>query len=100
MTLDDVLSEVEEGSQRLDTPDGVEWRIGDRVFARLRDATVSFLLDAIVAGAALGTPDTRPSALGAGWVEFTPAELDRTAIDRAVAWFGAARRRAEHQPAP
>ncbi len=95
MTLAEVLSEVEEGSERRETADGAEWLVGGRVFATLRGATASFLLDPILAGAALGTPDTRASARGEGWVEFTPEELDRTAIDRAVAWFGAARRRAE-----
>ena len=95
MTLEEVLTEAAEGSQRRDTAEGTEWLIGGHIFATLRGETASFLLDTVVAGAALGTPDTRPSTLGEGWVEFTPAELDRTAIDRAVAWFGAAKRRAE-----
>jgi hypothetical protein len=95
MTLGDVLSEVAEGVRRRDTADGTEWLVDDLVFAAFHGDTASFLLDTVVAGAALGTPDTRHSPRGEGWVEFTPAELDRPSVDRAVAWFGAARRRAE-----
>jgi hypothetical protein len=95
MTLAEALAEAGEGSRRRDTPDGTEWLAGDRVFAALTGATAAFLLDPIVAAAALGTPDTRPSARGGGWIEFSPPGVDQFARDRAVAWFGSARRRAE-----
>jgi hypothetical protein len=51
-------------------------------------------LDGPVAKAALATPDTRPSSRGAGWVNFTPATVDRFALDRAGAWIRLAYRRA------
>jgi hypothetical protein len=55
---------------------------------------LEFRLDPIVARAALGTPDTSASSRGPEWVAFSPAELDRFAVDRALAWLGAAHRRA------
>lgn len=94
MTLGEVLAEAGQGTQRHDTPAGTEWLVDDRPFAALDRETASFLLDPVVARAALGTPDTRPSARGEGWIEFAPADLDQFAVDRAVAWFGSARRRA------
>lgn len=94
MTLAEALAEAGEGIKRRDTPAGTEWLVGDRAFAALDQETASFRLDPVVAGAALGTPDTRPSARGEGWVEFTPPQLDQFALDRALAWFGSARRRA------
>lgn len=66
------------------------------VFASLDPGgnVATFRLDRVIAGAALRTPDTRPSARGDVWVEFAPAEVDDHAIDRAQAWFAAAYRRA------
>jgi hypothetical protein len=77
-----------------ETTDGAEWSIGETVFAALAGGTASFRLDTVLAGAALRTPDTAPSRRGAGWVEFSPPELEQMAVDRAVAWFRAAARRA------
>jgi len=73
---------------------GVEWSVGGRAFAAVQAETVEFRLDPVVARAALGTPDTSVSARGPEWVAFSPGELDRFAVDRAVAWLGAAHRRA------
>jgi hypothetical protein len=44
--------------------------------------------------AALGTPGTSASERGTEWVVFAPPDLDRTAVDRVVAWFAAAWRHA------
>jgi hypothetical protein len=73
---------------------GTEWLVAGRPFAAAGTATVEFRLDPVVARAALGTPDTSVSARGPEWVAFSPGELDRFAVDRAVAWLGAAHRRA------
>ncbi len=68
--------------------------VGDRVFAAVGDQMLEVALDGPVAKAALATPDTRPSSRGAGWVAFTPATVDRFALDRAAAWIRLAYRRA------
>jgi hypothetical protein len=73
----------------------VTWSRGDRAFAMLAaDGAAAFALDPAVAAAAVRTPDTTPSGLGAGWIRFAPAVLDEHAADRAVAWFVSAHRRA------
>jgi len=74
----------------------VTWAIDGRPVAVLGadGLEASFRLDPVVADAARRTPDTGTSARGAEWVTFRPAALDGHAIDRAVAWFGAAARRA------
>lgn len=79
------------------TPDGAtEWARAGRVFATLDagGSRAAFRLDPLLASAARRTPDTDTSARGPDWVEFDPAVLDDHAIDRAVAWFEAAARRA------
>lgn len=68
--------------------------VGGRAFAALGAQTLEVALDGPVAKAALATPDTRPSARGAGWVTFAPATTDRFALDRAEAWVRLAHRRA------
>jgi hypothetical protein len=83
------------GVERRETPGaGIEWLVAGHPFAAVQAKTVEFRLDPVVARAALGTSDTSVSIRGAEWVAFSPAELDRFAVDRAVAWFGAAHRRA------
>jgi hypothetical protein len=75
----------------------IEWARDGRPFALL-DATgtrATFRLDPVLAAAARRTPDTDASSRGPEWVEFRPATLDGHAVDRAVAWFAAAARRAE-----
>ena len=68
--------------------------VGGRTFAAVGDETLEVALDGPVAKAAIATPDTRPSARGAGWVTFAPATADRFALDRAEAWVRLAHRRA------
>jgi hypothetical protein len=67
---------------------------GSHAFAMAREDGFEFLVGEIIAGAALRTPDTLISERGADWVLFSPAELDEPALDRALAWFEAAWRRA------
>jgi hypothetical protein len=68
--------------------------VGGRPFGAVGAETLEVALDGQVATAALATPDTRPSARGAGWVAFTPTAPDRFALDRAEAWVRLAYRRA------
>ena len=74
--------------------DGVEWRRAGRAFAAVGSAGAAFRLPPVIGRAALGTPSTLTSGRGAEWVAFAPPELDRTSVDRAVAWFEAAWRHA------
>jgi hypothetical protein len=70
------------------------WSSGGHSFAILTDGAVEIRLSGPVATAAANTPDTVPSARGAGWVRFTPPALDGHAIDRLEAWFAFGRRHA------
>ena len=63
-------------------------------FAVVSGSAAEFRLDPVVAAAALRTADVSESALGQGWVRFSPGELDQFTVDRAAAWFAAAWRRA------
>lgn len=65
-----------------------------RVFAVVGADLLEVALEGAIARAALGTPGTRPSSRGAGWVMFAPATTDRFALDRAEAWVRLAYRRA------
>ena len=78
------------------TPEGDVERLAvdGRVFAVLGVDLLEVALDALIAKAALATPDTRRSPRGDGWVAFTPAVTDRFALDRAEAWVRLAHRRA------
>jgi hypothetical protein len=73
----------------------VTWSRGGTTFAALSadGATVSFLLDPLVAGAAARTPDVRASSRGRGWVDLSPRAVDGHAADRAGAWFLSSYRR-------
>lgn len=75
---------------------GTTWSRGGRSFAVVSadGSTAEFGLDPGVAAAAVRTPDVTVSERGPGWVAFAPAELDDHAMDRAVAWFASAHRRA------
>lgn len=78
------------------TPEGAGERlsVAGRVFAIVGPGLLEVALDGRVARAALATPDTRPSARGAGWVAFAPTAPDRFALDRAEAWLRLGHRRA------
>jgi hypothetical protein len=80
--------------ERTDANGAITWSRGAVPFAVVTDAVAEFRLDAVVARAALGTPDTTPSRRGADWIAFAPPILDRFALDRATAWLAAAHRRA------
>ena len=95
---------AQEIDDRAETLEGVRQTAGessttysraDRVFAVARDDGFEFHVGEVIAGAALRTPDTTISQRGSEWVRFSPAELDEPALDRALAWFEAAWRRAE-----
>ncbi|TAK01745.1 MAG: hypothetical protein EPO36_04405 [Chloroflexota bacterium] len=72
----------------------VEWKRAGVGFALLQGASVDLRVGALIAAAAVRTPDTTPSDRGPDWVAFAPAALDDHALDRLVAWFAAAHRRA------
>ncbi len=97
MTLVDALAEAAAATdavERRDAAGGSEWLVGGRPFAAVSHDAAEFRLPRTIARAALGTPDTGASARGSEWVSFAPRELDRFALDRAVAWFASALRHA------
>ncbi len=103
MTLGGIVGDAAaklSGVERRDSDGGTEWSIGGALFATVSRAPggtperAEFRLDPVVLRAALGTPDTARSPRGDDWVAFSPPDLDRIAIDRAIAWLGSAHRRA------
>jgi hypothetical protein len=97
VTLAEVLSEAAQeldGAEANDAGGGTEWLVRGRVFATVTGAKAEFALDPMVVAAALGTPDTGPSPRGREWVTLSSPEVDQLAVDRAVAWFRSAYRRA------
>ncbi len=64
-----------------------------RAFAVLMADRLEVAMEPRVAKAALRTADTRASSRGTGWIVFTPAVIDRFALDRAEAWVRSAYRR-------
>lgn len=72
----------------------VAWRRGSNPFAELAATVIAIRVGAVIAAAAVRTPDTRGSARGPDWIEFGPRELDGHALDRLDAWLAAAHRRA------
>ena len=80
--------------ERRAIPGGAEWLARGRPFAAVAGPVAEYRLEPVIAKAALGTPDTTKSRRGDDWIAFRPAELDRFALDRAIAWFGSAHRRA------
>jgi hypothetical protein len=98
-TLRQALDGVARGSGLVGATDATgdtTWSIAERPFAVLDAAglTACFHLDPVLAAAACRTPDTTASPRGPGWVDLRPVVVDAHAIDRAVAWFAAAARRA------
>jgi hypothetical protein len=102
MTLLDVLRAAAEadGPAVVESTVGdvAEWSVDGRPFAAVGPGEAAFRLDPLIGRAALGTPDTGPSARGGEWIAFRPATLDRFAIDRAQAWFASARRHTAGRP--
>lgn len=92
--LERAASELED-AKPTESRAGLEWSIGGRTFAAVGGNRAEFLLDPMVAAAALRTPDTGPSPRGRDWVAFSPQQLDQHAIDRAAAWLASAWRRAD-----
>jgi hypothetical protein len=90
--LDEAAVELDGIEVAEDGPD-VEWRHAGQPFAMLTGEAAEFRLDPLVARAALRTAGTSPSARGADWVRFAPAELEPHDVDRAQAWFASAWRR-------
>ena len=99
MSLRDLLTDAVGQLDDVETtlaPDGaVTWSRGGRSFATVAPGggSAEFALDPAVAAAAARTPDVQPSSRSAGWVSFSPADLDDHAADRAVAWLASAHRR-------
>jgi hypothetical protein len=95
VTIAEALDEAAaglDGVERRTGDGGIEWAAAGVTFAALAGGTAEFRLSPVVAAAARATPDAGASARGADWVAFSPGELDRYALDRAVAWFGSAYR--------
>jgi hypothetical protein len=88
--LDDVAAAQSPGG-------GITWSRTTAIFTVLgaEGASAEFLLDPAIAAAAVRTPDAAPSPRGTGWVLFRPAALDAHAVDRTMAWFVSAYRRAK-----
>ena len=89
-----MLEDLDGVSRRRDGETVLLMTAEGRMFAVLGDDLLEVGLDAPVATAALRTPDTRTSPRGTGWIAFTPAAIDRFALDRAEAWLRLAHRRA------
>lgn len=99
--IDAIADEIDDRAESLG---GVERAASDgsttysragRLFAVAGSDGFEFHAGEVIAGAALRTPDAAMSERGTDWVRFSPAELDEPALDRALAWFEAAWRRAE-----
>lgn len=100
MSLRGVLDEAATGLPDIELTkesDGtLVWSRVGQPFATLGadGSAAEFSLDPAVAAAAARTPDVAPSGRGPGWVRFSPTVLDDHGVDRAVAWFASAHRRA------
>lgn len=91
--VEGVLDELD-GVARSREGEAVTWSAGGRAFAVLLADRLEVALDPVVAKAALKTANTRASSRGAGWIAFSPDQVDRFALDRAEAWVRSAHRRA------
>lgn len=88
-TLGDLIADELDGLaevERTAVAGATTYARAGRPFAHASATELHVRLDALVAPAALRTPDTAASERGAGWVHFTPRSLDRFAADRAAAW--------------
>jgi hypothetical protein len=101
MNLLDVL--VEAAARMVPPPEVVTLPDGSMEFSRdgvvfasveMSGDSAAFRLDDELAAAARRTPDTAATPRGNPWVVFGPGDLDAHSIDRAIAWFEAAYRRA------
>jgi hypothetical protein len=92
--LDEVAAGMQ-GIERRDDRNSITWLRDGRLYAAMDGTGIEFRLETAIAAAAVRTPDTTTSARGPEWVRFAPTELDQYAVDRAIAWFEAAWRRAE-----
>ncbi len=79
------------------TADGVDYALGDVLFAQVHGGRAAFRLRPEIAAAATRTDDAGPSHLGSEWVEFEPRTWDRYGLDRARAWFELGHRLAGEQ---
>jgi hypothetical protein len=82
----------------VETGSDVRYRRGDTVFAVVHGDTLEVELGADIAAAASRTPDTSLSAVGEGWVTFSPRSLDGQVVDRVSAWVIMAWKRAARKP--
>jgi hypothetical protein len=100
-TVQAIADEIDDRSDSLEDVDrsksagSMTYSRAGRLFAAADPDGFEFLVGDFIAGAALRTPDVTQSSRGDGWVRFAPSVLDEPAVDRAVAWFEAAWRRAE-----
>ena len=98
-TLEAIAEEIVDRAESLGdverSTDGVTatFSRSSEAFAVADPAGFEFRVGTTIAAAALRTPDVSESSRGGDWVRFEPTELERTAVDRAVAWFEAAWRR-------
>jgi hypothetical protein len=93
-TLEAAAAELDDLAVEMDAEGGRTWSRDGIAFAILTAAGIELRIGAVIAEAAVRTPDTLPSGRGADWVTFAPPILDDHARDRLEAWFAAAHRRA------
>jgi hypothetical protein len=91
----DDRAESLEGVERAASEGSTTYSRAGRLFGVGGSDGFEFRVGEVIVGAALRTPDTATSERGTDWVRFSPTELDEPALDRALAWFEAAWRRAE-----
>ena len=97
----DKLAVELDGVARREAGQAVEYDYAGVVFARGDGVELSFRLRSEIVAAALRTPDTARSPLGAEWVALASTSKDSFTLDRARAWFQTAWRLAgEAKPGP
>lgn len=72
----------------------IAWSSSGAPFAVLAGAIVELRVGPAIAAAAVRTPDVSGSGRGAEWIAFSPRTLEGPDLDRLLAWFAAAYRRA------
>ncbi|MBF8290607.1 MAG: hypothetical protein HW391_1575 [Chloroflexi bacterium] len=93
-TLDAAALELPDTTAEALEDGGTAWSRAGTRFTVVRAGVAEFRLDQAIAYAAARTPDAAPSGRGPEWIAFSPPDLDGHALDRLVAWFAAAHRRA------